>query len=148
MNILIIQGPNLNLIGVYSARNKPEARLTLDKINRSIRHSVQNLDNRIKVKIVQSHDLAKVMSAIHQNRNWADAIIIAPSSWSSYEHTMKATLEFIDIPVVDIYFSKPYQIFGNAKESIFSSAAIKTITGDPGKVFVKAVQAVVEYLNK
>jgi 3-dehydroquinate dehydratase-2 len=148
MHILIIQGPNLNLVGVYSARNKPEARLTLDKINRGIRLSVRNLDNGIKVKIIQSHDLTKVITAIHQNRNWANAIIIAPSSWSSYEYTLKAALEFIDIPVVDIYFSKPYQIFGTAKESIFSSAAVKTITGDPAKVFVKAVQAVVEYLNK
>jgi 3-dehydroquinate dehydratase len=147
MRILIIQGPNLNLIGTHSADKKSESRITLDKINRGIRHSLRNYDNdnnNIKAKIIQSHDLTRVITVIQRNRNWADAVIIAPSSWSSYEHTLKMALEIVDLPIIEVYFSKPFQAFGAAKDSILSSVAIKTITGDPEKVFIKAIQILVK----
>jgi 3-dehydroquinate dehydratase len=147
MQILIIQGPNLNSIGTRSARSNSETRLTLDKINRGIRRSLRNLDNGVAVKILQTHDLTRVITAIQRNRNWANAIIIAPSSWCSYEYTLKATLELIDLPIVEVYFSKPYNSFGSAKDSILSSVAIKTITGDPEKVFIKAIHIVVLHLS-
>ncbi len=147
MQILIIQGPNLNSIGTRSARRNSETRLTLDKINRSIRRTLRNLDNGVTVKILQTHDLTRVITAIQRNRNWANAIIIAPSSWCSYEYTLKATLELIDLPIIEVFFSKPYNSFGSAKDSILSSVAIKTITGDPEKVFIKAIHIVVLHLS-
>jgi 3-dehydroquinate dehydratase len=147
MQILIIQGPNLNLIGTHSARRNSETRLTLDKINRGIRRSLRNLDNSVTVKILQTYDLTRVITAIQRNRNWANAIIIAPSSWCNYEYTLKATLELIDLPFVEVYFSKPYNSFGSAMDSILSSVAIKTITGDPEKVFIKAIHIVALHLS-
>ena len=50
MTILILQGPNLNLLGLKSS--KSEQKLTLDKVNRAIRLHARNLN--IKLKIVQT----------------------------------------------------------------------------------------------
>ncbi|GIR56641.1 MAG: hypothetical protein CM15mP64_0530 [Candidatus Neomarinimicrobiota bacterium] len=46
MNILILQGPNLNLLGLKSSRN--ESRLTLDKLNKRIRSFSKDSEINIK----------------------------------------------------------------------------------------------------
>ena len=48
MNIIILHGPNLNLIGSLSAQLKK--RTTLDKINRDIRRKVRNQDIQLKIE--------------------------------------------------------------------------------------------------
>ncbi len=150
MHILIIQGPNLNLIGTHSAGKKSETRFTLDKINRGIRRSLRNLDNGIdvNVKIIQTHDLATVITALQRNRNWANAIIIAPSSWGRYEYTLKTVLDLVELPVYEIYFSKPYTSFGLAEDSILSSICTETMTGKPDTVFISAINAAIRFLSQ
>ena len=78
MNIIILHGPNLNLIGSLSAQL--EKRTTLDKINRDIRRKVRNQD--VQLKIEQTHKVFQAINFIQRNRNWADAIIFAPMAWA------------------------------------------------------------------
>ena len=51
MNILILQGPNLNLLGLKSSHSNHK--LTLDKLNRSLRLHVRNTNNSLK--FLQTH---------------------------------------------------------------------------------------------
>ena len=99
MNILIIQGPNLNLLGKKSSQFGEN--LTLDKINRSIRYHVRNQE--IKLKFLQTHKLEAVITSLQRNRNWAKGILEAPMAWGKYEYVLRETLQIIELPVVEIY---------------------------------------------
>ena len=64
MKILIIHGPNTNLIGLWSSQNNKQ--ITLDKINREIRRYIR--DKNIQVKILQTNDENKAVNLIQKQR--------------------------------------------------------------------------------
>ena len=135
MKILIIQGPNLNLIGVKSA--KLGKRVTLDKINKGIRRFIR--EKGIEVKIYQTHSVDKVVTLLQRNRNWADGIILYPGVWSTYEAIISDTLELISVPTVEVHNEDDNKDY--VKNSILSSICKKTIVAPPEEMFVKAIQS-------
>ena len=133
MNILILQGPNLNLIGLKSV--KRGKRITLDKINTGIRRYIRNKD--ITVKIYQTHDISKAVTLLQRNRNWADGIIISPGVWSAYEAILVDTIELIAIPTIEVYDEDDHPRY--AENSILSNVCKKKIVSSVEGIFVKAM---------
>ena len=115
MKILILHGPNLNLLGLWSSkRNK---NLTLDKLNRHIRKFIR--DKNINVKIMQTHYEAKAISYIQNNRKKIDAIIIVPGPWQYNAYALSELLELIELPFVTItYKEKDYVKLLNGNDNI------------------------------
>ena len=103
MNILIIQGPNLNLIGLKSV--KIGENVTLDKVNKGLRKQANKSPEEITLKILQSHKIEKAMSSIHRNRNWANGIIIAPMAWARYEYSLKECLHAVSLPIYEVFLN-------------------------------------------
>ena len=115
MKILILHGPNLNLLGLWSSkRNK---NLTLDKLNRHIRKFIR--DKNINVKIMQTHYEAKAISYIQNNRKKIDAIIIVPGPWQYNAYALSELLELAELPFVTItYKEKDYVKLLNGNDNI------------------------------
>lgn len=137
MNILIIQGPNLNLIGVKSA--KRGKRITLGKINKGIRRYIREKD--ITVKIYQTHSIEKAVTLLQRNRNWADGIIIAPGVWSIYEAILPDTLELIGVPTIEVYDQEDNKDYAN--KSILSTVCIQKIVASAKEMFVKGLNHII-----
>ncbi len=135
MNILIIQGPNFNLMGLKSA--KRGERVTLDKINRGIRRFIREKD--IEVKIYQTHSVEKAVTLLQRNRNWADGIIIAPGAWSTYEAILVDTLQLIEVPTIEVHSKHDNKDY--VKNSILSPVCKETIVLTPDEMFVEAVKS-------
>ena len=133
MNILIIQGPNLNLIGLKSARRGKH--VTLDKINKGIRRFIQDKD--IEVKIYQTHNIDKVVTLLQRNRNWADAIIIAPVAWSIYEVILVDTIEIIGLPTIEVYDEDDSIKY--VEKSILSDVCKNKVIAPAGKMFIEGL---------
>ena len=91
MNILILQGPNLNLLGLKSAPTGDK--LTLDKLNKALRKHVHRQETTLK--FLQTHKQDKALNFLQRNRNWADGLLFIPTSWARYDWTMTETLELI-----------------------------------------------------
>tara|TARA_B100001029_G_C14944695_1_gene385241 strand:+ start:480 stop:896 length:417 start_codon:yes stop_codon:yes gene_type:complete len=100
--ILIIHGPNMNFIGLKSA--KDGSRITIDKIDRAIRKKVKSLN--FEVKILRTHDEAKAVSFIQRNRKTALGLVISPTSWHKGGFTISDTLHFLEIPYLTISLNK------------------------------------------
>ena len=111
MKVLIIHGPNMNLLGLFS-----NSRLTLDKLNRSIKRHVRNID--VKIKIDQTHDQKKFISLLHTNRNKVDAFILNIGAWHPNAHLIKETLNILKVP----YLIVEYNDWKN--NSVFESKSI------------------------
>ena len=91
MKLLIIHGPNMNLLGSFSKN-----RLTLDKLNRSIRKLARTKD--FECKIFQTHNEARVITLLQRNRNKVGGIIINLGPWHMSSSIIKDTLSIIKIP--------------------------------------------------
>ena len=115
MKLLILHGPNLNLLGLWSSkRNK---NLTLDKLNRHIRKYIRN--KNVLVKIMQTHSENKAISYIQNNRKKFDGIIIVPGPWQYNAYSLAELLDMIEIPFLTIiYKEKDYVKLLNGKDNI------------------------------
>jgi len=100
MKLLIIHGPNMNLIGLWSSKNN--STITLDKINRHIRKYVKN--KNLEIKIIQSHNETKIVSYIQNNRRNIDIIIMVPGPWQYSAHVLSELLELTETPFITIHY--------------------------------------------
>ena len=100
MKILIIHGPNLNLFGLWSA--KQNKKITINKINSSIRKYTNN--KNLSIKIIQTHNETKIVSYIQNNRNKIDGIIITPGPWQYSGYILSELLDLVNIPFITITY--------------------------------------------
>ena len=100
MNILVIHGPNLNLIGLQSSKNKH--RLTLDKLNKELKlHARQH---KLTLKIHQTHKEFQALNILQRNRNWATGLLMIPTSWARNNFTLLETIKLINLKTAMIFF--------------------------------------------
>ena len=100
--VLIIHGPNMNFIGLQSA--KDGSRITIDKIDRALLKKAKSLE--VKLKIIRTHDESKAVTFIQRNRKVALGIVISPSSWHHGGFTISDTVHFLDIPYSTVSLNK------------------------------------------
>ena len=131
MKILVIHGPNLNLIGI---RSKNEGKtITLGKINSNIKKIAKI--NNINLKILQTHSQTKANKFLHSNRKKTDGLLLTPSTWNNYGYTIKDSIELIKIPTVTVHFNNNNSIFNN-----------KVIDQNPINAFNKAFDKLIKQI--
>ena len=135
MTILILHGPNLNLLGLKASKLK--TRLTLDKVNRAIRKHVRG--KGITLKIIQTHKEYLAINFIQRNRNSADGLVIIPTSWAKYNQTIFETINITELETAAVYFDDSYNFGTNEENSIFVSNKIKSFSGEPLEAIVSAI---------
>jgi len=137
MKILILHGPNLNLIGSKSA--EIGQKITIDKINRDIRRHIRNED--IQLKILQTHKQFHAINFIQRNRNWADFFLLAPMSWARFEYAILDALKISNINTIQILLSDDYSDVTKSN-SIFSEFCTSTLIGSPDKVYLNGIDLI------
>ena len=136
MNILVLQGPNLNLLGLKSSHSNHK--LTLDKLNRALRLHVRNTNNSLK--FLQTHKEFQAINFLQRNRNWANALLFIPNSWAKNNYIILETINLIKLKTALVFFSEKYS-FGTLKEeSIFKGKYFHSFSGLP-------IQSSIEGLN-
>ena len=136
MNILILQGPNLNLLGLKSAQMK--GRLTLDKLNKKIKTEIK-LQN-IQLKFLQTHKNFQAINFLQRNRNKAKGLLFIPTSRARTNYTILETINLIKIKTSVIYFEHPYNFGTDENKSIFHGENIKSFTGQPVSSCVEGIK--------
>ncbi|RMF10958.1 MAG: type II 3-dehydroquinate dehydratase [Candidatus Neomarinimicrobiota bacterium] len=144
MNILIIQGPNLNLIGLRAAQLGQ--RLTLDKINKGIRRHVRNTEHELK--IIQTHKVDAALSWFQRRRNWADGILFAPMGWCYAEYAFRDVIELISPPVIEVHFSPDYEPNFDVEKSILAPVCFRTIIAPPERAFLEGLDHFFDTQNR
>jgi len=140
MTILVLQGPNLNLLGLKSSTAGDS--LTLDKLNQAMRLHVRNKE--IKLKIIQTHKEYIALNFIQRNRNQAKGLVIIPTSWAKYNQTILEAIHLSKLSTASIYFEKSFSFGTQEKESIFLGEGIKSFTGHP----IDATISAIDYIAK
>ena len=97
-SILILQGPNMNLVSLTPAAE--ESRITLDKINKCLRKEAQIIQQPLKT--IQTNSESIAVTVLQRQRNKILGIIIFPGPWQQSGFVLKHTLELIKIPYITI----------------------------------------------
>lgn len=139
MKILILHGPNLNLIGKISAKNKET--VTLDKINKSIKRFCREKD--IELKIFQTHKIFQAINFLQRNRNYSNKLIFTPMSWSLYEHSLLETIKICNYDLLQISFNKKYEL-SDLNKSIFNSYSSRNFINHPLSVYEDALSYIIK----
>ena len=86
MKILVVNGPNLNLLG----EREPEiyGRQTLRDLERAVRKHARTLHQR--VRFFQSNHEGAIVDELHRLRRWADAVVINPAAFTHYSYAIRA----------------------------------------------------------
>jgi len=145
MRILVLQGPNLNLIGLQAARR--HERVTLDKINKRLRQHAHQVHPHPELKFLQTHRVDKAITFLQRNRNWAQGVLLAPMAWARYEHALQETLRWINLTTVQVLFLDEYGSGVDRATSILTDVCVATVTEHPDAAFVQALDILVPRLS-
>ncbi len=136
MNILVINGPNLNLLGL----REPDiyGRRTYDDLLDLIRAEAVALG--VVVKFVQSNHEGALVDAIQAAYGTADGIIINPGA---YTHTSVALLDAVKavgIPTIEVHISDPDTREEFRKVSYIRAACVNSIKGHGLEGYLEAMR--------
>ena len=136
MNILVINGPNLNLLGL----REPDiyGRRTYDDLLDLVRAEAVRLG--VVVKFVQSNHEGALVDAIQAAYGTADGIVINPGA---YTHTSVALLDAVKavgIPTIEVHISDPDMREEFRKISYIRAACIASIKGHGLEGYLEALR--------
>jgi 3-dehydroquinate dehydratase-2 len=137
MRIKIINGPNLNLLGVREPHIY--GRTTLDEIRKDCDAAARDL--KVSLAFLQSNHEGQIVEWIQIAREDADAIILNPAGHSFYSVAILDALKAFEGPIVEIHLSNIHARDELHRHSIMSQAATGVICGFGPQGYVLAMQA-------
>ena len=125
MNILIINGPNLNLLG----KRKPEiyGNETLDDINKWLLECEES--SQLNIKFYQSNHEGNIIDSLHDSIDWAKGILINAGAYTHYSYAIRDAIEAIRIPVIEIHLSDISNREDFRKISVIQDVCLATFSG-------------------
>ncbi|ENK1242448.1 type II 3-dehydroquinate dehydratase [Clostridium sporogenes] len=141
-NILIINGPNLNLLG----KREPDiyGNITLEDINSKIKSHFKN--ENLKIDFFQSNEEGKIINKIIESEQKYDAIVINPAAYSHYSIAILDAIRSIVIPVVEVHLSNIYKREEYRKKSVTAEASLGVISGFGYYGYIMAIEFILNNL--
>jgi len=141
--ILVIHGPNLNLLG----KREPEiyGKMSLDQLNELIMVHGRKLG--FEIHIFQSNHEGKLIDFIHDQSEYASGIVINPAAYTHYSIAIRDALAAIDLPTVEVHLSDINNREEFRRISVIKDVCLKQISGLGEKSYLDALDLLQEKLN-
>ena len=124
--ILVLHGPNLNLLG--SREPDVYGRITLEEINSKLVQQGQK--NNVTVSTMQSNAEVELVERVQASRqDGTEFIIINPAAFTHTSVALRDALAAVAIPFVEVHLSNVFAREAFRKESYFSDLAVGVISG-------------------
>ncbi len=143
MSVLVIHGPNLNLLGqrepgIYGS-------ITLEEINSLLEAEGKML--QAKISTVQSNHEGVLLDAIHAARGQQQGILINAGAYTHTSVALRDAIAAVNVPTVEVHLSNIYQREAFRHHSYIAAVAIGQISGFGAESYRLGLQALVHYLK-
>jgi 3-dehydroquinate dehydratase-2 len=140
MKILVLHGPNLNLLGT----REPDVygSLTMDEINAKLVELGKSLGTEVKCQ--QSNHEGVLIDALQDARTWADGIVFNPGGYTHTSVALRDAIAALKIPVIEVHLSNVYAREEFRTKSLISAVCKGKISGLGWKSYALALRALAE----
>lgn len=144
MKLIVLNGPNLNLLG----KREPNiyGNVTLDEINNSIKSLAMELG--IEVSFYQSNSEGDLIDKIHSSVNESDGILINPAAYTHTSVAIRDALSAASLPVVEVHLSNIHRREEFRSKSFIAPVAIGQISGFGPDSYLLGIRALFKHLTK
>lgn len=143
MKILVINGPNINMLGIRepSVYGKEDYKALCEKIHAFAR------ENGIEAEIYQSNHEGALVDKIQEAYGSVDGIVINPGAYTHTSIALLDAIKAVGIPTVEVHISKVEQREDFRQVSYIRLACIATITGHGINGYIEAMGLLAERKN-
>jgi 3-dehydroquinate dehydratase-2 len=141
--ILVLHGPNLNLLG----ERQPEVYgvTSLDEINARLEAYGRELG--IELRSMQSNQEGALIDALQEARSWAGGVVFNPGGYAHTSVALRDAVAAIGIPVVEVHLSNIYARETFRHRSLISAVCLATVTGFGWRSYLLGLQGLLETIR-
>jgi len=144
LQILVLHGPNLNLLGT----REPEiyGKTTLDEINQSLIKVGE--ERETEVKCFQSNHEGQLIDWVHEYRFWVDGMIVNPGAFTHYCYALYDALVAVDNPIIEVHLSNIFKRESWRHKSVISPTCLGVISGFGADGYFMALRELMKKLRE
>ncbi len=144
MKILVIHGPNLNLLG----ERQPDiyGKFTLEEINSQLKKIAKS--EKVDLEIFQSNHEGEIVEKIGKAKGKADCLLINPAAYTHTSVAIRDAIEGVGIPTVEVHISNIYAREEFRHTSLIAPVAVGQVCGFGINSYKLGLKAAIEIAKK
>jgi 3-dehydroquinate dehydratase-2 len=144
IKILVIHGPNLNLLG----KREPEiyGKITIEDINKKLKEAAKK--KKVTLEIFQSNHEGEIVDKIGKAKNRYEALLINPAAYTHTSVAIRDAILAIGIPTVEVHLSNIYAREDFRHNSLIASVVKGQISGFGGDSYLYGLDAAISLARK